>query len=151
MAYGKIFESLYGGSMVGSGPTVFAVWGYCIAMAKPPGYVELNPRIIGAAIGCPPKDVEAAIEVLEKPDPYSRSPDEDGRRLVKEGNFLYRMVTWGKYDGIRKEEERREQNRQAQARFRAKSNQPSATVISGKQNKPTETETETENRDGAHG
>ena len=65
--YGKIFESLYEGSMVGAGPTVFAVWGYCIAKADRGGIVILNPALLAPIIGTSRVDIERAIEYLEAP------------------------------------------------------------------------------------
>ena len=152
MTYGKVFESLWCGSMVGKGSTVFAVWTYCISNCKPVpirrgdaprrAYIELNPNILAAIIGTALTDVEAAIELLCSPDPASRTTDHDGRRLLTDGlpNFTYELATFDKYDRIRKDEDRREQNRKAQERFRNKS----AVVSGSKQSKPTETETETE-------
>ena len=134
MAYGKVFESMFTGSLVGTGPTVFAVWTYCVANAKPPGLVEVHPRILATILGAELDDVLRALEVLCRPDPNSRTPDEDGCKLVQEGNFLYRLPTWPKYNAIRKEEDRRRQNREAQQRWRDKQRLR-------KQNKPTETHT----------
>lgn len=118
MAYGKVFESLYTGSMVGTSPLMFAVWNYCIAASKPPGYVELNPGIIAAILGATKDEVQQVIDTLCEPDEMSRTPDEEGRKLVQEGHFLYRMPTWPKYNAIRNDEKRRDQNREAQARHR---------------------------------
>ena len=120
MAYGKLFESLYTGSMVGAGPEVFAVWAYCIANSKPPGVVEINPVLLGAAIGMKPEEVEAVLEKLCEPDPKSRSKEDEGRRLVREGEFLFRMPTWPKYNELRNEAARREANRRHQADYRAR-------------------------------
>lgn len=118
MAWGKLFESLFTGSMVGSGPLVFAVWAYVIGNARPPGVVELNPKLMGAILGCPPADVSAAIETLCSPDPESRTKDHEGRRLLREGQFQFAVVNWAKYQSIRNDEARREQNRAAQSRWR---------------------------------
>jgi hypothetical protein len=122
--YGKHFESLYEGSMIGAGAMVFAVWGYVIAKWKPDkkvgGQVRLNPALLGPILGESPKEVEKAIEYLCAPDKQSSSKLEGGRRLVRLGQFDYRVVNAAKYHAIRNEEERREQNRQAQARFREK-------------------------------
>lgn len=118
MAFGKIFESLFTGSLYGSGAATFAVWAYAIANSKPPGFVEINPRMLAGVLGCDVDEVQAAIDVLCDVDPDSRTPEEDGRRLVREGSFLYRLPTWPKYNAIRNEEKRREQNREAQARRR---------------------------------
>lgn len=139
MAYGKVFESLYTGSMVGSGLGVFAVWTYCIANAKPPGTIELNPKIMATIFGCQIIEVESCIAKLCEPDPYSRSKEHDGRRLVKEGEFLYFIPTWEKYNQLRNEIARRLQNRDAQRRWREK--QRNADVSMDKQNKPIHTHT----------
>lgn len=118
MAYGKIFESLFTGSMVGSGLNVFAVWSYCIANAKPPGTIELNPVILATVFGCPVEEVESAIDKLCQPDPKSRTKECEGRRLINEGPYLYSIPTWEKYNQIRNEIARRQQNREAQSRWR---------------------------------
>lgn len=118
MSYGKIFDSLYTGSMVGAGINVFAVWSYVIANAKPPGIIELNPRLLAATFGCDVASVTDAIEKLCAPDPESRTKEHDGRRLLAEGQFLYRIPTWAKYNQIRNEVERREKNREYAKAYR---------------------------------
>ncbi len=122
--YGKHFESLYEGSMIGAGAMVFAVWGYVIAKQKPDSkvgmQVRLNPRLLGPILGESVAGVEKAIEYLCKPDPHSTTKSEGGKRLVRVGEFDYRVVNGAKYHAIRNEEERKEQNRAAQERFREK-------------------------------
>ena len=138
--YGKIYESTFTGSMVGSGAVVFAVWSYVIAHVKPPGVVELNAALLGPVLGCPVGDVEKALEVLCAPDERSRTPDHEGRRLLREGQFLYRVPTWGHYHAMRNDDERRAYNREAQRKSRSQravkhdvndSQHPSATVSHG--------------------
>lgn len=110
--YGKIFESLYTGSMVGSGALTFAVWGYVIANMKPDesvgAQVELNPKLLSMILGEKESDVESTIVDLCSPDPNSRSKDEEGRRLIKIGQFSFRVVNGVAYMKIRNEEDRRE-------------------------------------------
>ena len=48
--YGRIFESMFTGSMVGSGPLVFAVWAYVLAHERD-GLVELNLLLFATIIG----------------------------------------------------------------------------------------------------
>ena len=123
--YGKHFDSMYSGSMVGAGFAVFSIMGYVIANMKPDrvvGFqVDLNTKILSATFGEDEGKIAGAIEYLCQPDPESRTAAEEGRRLVKVGAFSYRVVNGVKYDKIRNEEERREQNRQAQIRHREKS------------------------------
>lgn len=120
--YGKHFESLYEGSMVGSGAVVFAVWGYVIAKMKPDkevgAQVTLNARLLEAILGETEEKIQTAIEFLCAPDPRSRTKTEEGRRLVRLGEFDYRVVNGAKYRWIQDEDSRREQNRVAQAKHR---------------------------------
>jgi len=122
--YGKIFESLYTGSMIGAGSPTFAVWGYVIANMKPDdsvgAQVELNPELIRLVLGEKREVVEKVIEWLCSPDPGSRSKAEEGRRLMKIGEYSYRVVNGARYMAIRKEEERREYYREAKRKQRAK-------------------------------
>ncbi len=110
--------------MVGAGAMVFAVWGYVIAKWKPDkdvgGQVRLNPALLGPILGESVKEVEKAIEYLCRPDERSSTKEEGGRRLIRIGQFDYRVVNAAKYHAIRNEEDRREQNREAQARYREK-------------------------------
>lgn len=105
--YGKHFQSTYNGSMVGSGPVVFAVWGYVIANTRD-SIVELNPIILGAILGCTPEEITAAIDKLCEPDEKSRGVEHNGSRLVKKTEFAYFVPTYEKYRNIRNENERRE-------------------------------------------
>jgi hypothetical protein len=122
--YGKLFASLYEGSMVGSGAVVFAVWGYVIAKQEPDrevgSQVRLNPVLLSAILGEEVAEVERAIEHLCAPDGRSSSAEADGRRLVKVGQFDYQVVNGAKYRAIRDEDERRRQYRESKRRARAK-------------------------------
>ncbi len=123
--YGRVFEQMYEGSMMGAGMNVFSLWNYMLIKARR-GVVEVNPELVayklaGAdRISDTVKEVEAALEYLMQPDPKSRSSAEDGRRIIKEGQFQYRIVNWEHYENIRNEAEKRAYNRQAQADHRLK-------------------------------
>ena len=117
---GKFFASTFSGSMFGAGPHVFAVWGYVIAHCFD-SEVELNPPLLAAMLGSSPAVIEEAIAYLTAPDPRSRNPEADGRRLVHQGGFTYRVTTHAHYQKIRDAEARRAYNREAVARHRAKS------------------------------
>jgi hypothetical protein len=99
---------MYTGSMIGAGADVFAVWGYVIAhLHRASATVELNPAYLAAVIGSTKEAMQRAVERLCAPDQESRSPLEEGRRLVREGQFLYRVVNAKKYAGMRDEDDRR--------------------------------------------
>jgi hypothetical protein len=121
--YGKSFESKFEGSMVGAGFHVYSVWDYCITKNRS-GFIELNPKLLAFVLdgGKPESEMKVAeaIEFLSLPDPKSRNKTEDGRRLVKEGEYQYRMVNWQHYESIKSIADLREYNRRKQAEYRAR-------------------------------
>jgi hypothetical protein len=130
--YAKLFASIYQGTLRGNthGLVVFT---NMLAHADPAGWVDIHPKAIAEEVGLTIDEVRAAIDVLEAPDIDSRSPEEGGRRLIRLDEHRvwgWRIVNHAKYRAIRSEEDRREQNRLAQERFRNKSKPDS------KQNKP---------------
>jgi hypothetical protein len=116
--YGKIFASMYEGSMVGSGPVVFAVWGYCIAKADTDGTVLLNPAVLAPVIGTTRTDIETAIRYLTEPDPHSKNPDHEGRRLIHQSGHLFFVVSHEIYRAMKTNEDRREYMREYMRRKR---------------------------------
>lgn len=106
--------------MAGAGGTVFAVWAYILAHADRDGSVELNPRMVSASIGDDPSQVVSAIKYLSSPDPDSRTENEEGRRIVKTGQFVYEIVNYLEYATLRSSDEIRENNRRKQAEYRAR-------------------------------
>ncbi len=117
--YGKHFESMYDGSMYGSGVAVFAVWGYVISHTRE-GRIELNSRKLADTLGGEVKEIEDAIAFLEKPDAESRQKEHGGRRLLKEGEYQYAVPSWEHYQRLKNEADRREYNREAKRRERAR-------------------------------
>lgn len=116
--YGKTFESQYDGSMIGAGCNVFAVWNYILAKHRR-GVIEINPKLLGFILGGSESEIQSALDFLQRPDLKSRSKAQDGRRLVKEGEFQYFVVNWEIYDKIRSEEDRRGYNASKQAEYRS--------------------------------
>jgi hypothetical protein len=140
--YGKIFERAFTGSMYGSGPVVFSVWAYVIAHAKPPGVVELNPKLLASCIGTSHNEVADAIAFLCRTDFESQNKDEDGRRLVKLGGLEYRVVSFDKYRQMQSTEDRRAYHREYW--HKRKTQQHSTELNKPQQNSSHSTEAEAE-------
>jgi len=121
--YGKLFSTAFEGSMFGSGPLMFAVWSYVLSHAhRKTSTVELNARLIAAIIGkVTPADVEEVIEAMCSPDPASRTQTEDGRKLIRQGVYQFRVVNLTVYDRLANEEARREYFRLQKQAQRARS------------------------------
>ncbi len=125
--YAKLFASLYQGTLRGCADEIL-VFTNLLAHADSFGMVDKHWRAIAEETGISRERVEKAIANLEASDPDSRSPEEEGRRIVKMDEHRvwgWRIVNYGKYRSIRSEDDRREQNRKAQERWRER-----------KQNKP---------------
>jgi len=127
--YGKFFASAFTGSMMGAGPTVFAVWSYIIANTCG-SQVEVNVKLLSMMLGTTEEDVQAAVDYLCSADPKSRSAAEDGRRLLYLSGFSYKVVNHEHYLRIKNEDDRREYNRRKKEESHARlGNDAASTVV----------------------
>lgn len=120
--YAKLFTSIYQGTLRGNSHGLL-VFTNLLAHADREGFADIHPRAISEEVGLTLEEVKAAIAVLESPDDESRSPEEQGRRIVRMDEHRiwgWKIVNYVKYRSIRDEDDRREQNRIAQANWRAK-------------------------------
>lgn len=120
--YAKIFRSMYDGTLRGKAHELL-VFTNMLASCDRDGCVDKHPRAIADEVGLTVEQVQAALATLEAPDPESRSPEHDGRRIVRLDTHRawgWLLVNFAKYRAIRNEEDRMAQNREAQARYRAK-------------------------------
>jgi hypothetical protein len=124
--YGKIFEKMFTGSMMGTGALSFAVWSYVLAHQRPNGkerdkfYVEMNATLVAFVIGEKEPDVVGIIEKFCAPDKASRRKEHDGRKLLQVGEYLYEVVNGAYYDRLMRDMERTEENRKRMAKWREK-------------------------------
>lgn len=138
MSFGKHFASMYEGSLIGAGSVVFAVMGYVIANQKPEIggsgerlVVTLNPKLLGWILGDGEEEVSKAIRFLCREDSQSQSKIEKGKRLVKLNQFDYWVVNGRFYRQLGMEERRKEQNREAQRKYRMKQKAKGSGMLPG--------------------
>jgi hypothetical protein len=79
--YTPIFDSVFQGSLCGKWPDI-GIWALMLAMQDKNGEIDAHPSYIAMVTGCPVEQVEQCIRRFCEPDPSSRTPDEDGRRLI---------------------------------------------------------------------
>ena len=89
MAYGKIFTTMWEGSlMVQGGRDAVSLFAYMCAAADKHGYVRVSKTILGQRAGFNHHDAEdwakfsECLAILEEPDPESNIPDHNGRRVL---------------------------------------------------------------------
>jgi hypothetical protein len=74
----------------------------------------MTPQVLHSTTGIPLRHIRRGLAALEKPDPDSRTPDEEGRRIVRlsdSRSWGWRIVNYAHYRKIRSQEERREYQR----------------------------------------
>jgi len=87
------------------------------------GVVDMTPEAISRRTNVPLEIVLAGIEALERPDPRSRTPDAEGRRLVRlddHREWGWMIVNHAHYRSIASEEQRREKTASRVRVFREK-------------------------------
>lgn len=134
--YAKIFASLYQGTLRGKSDEIL-VFTNLLACADKDGFVDKHWKAIADETGLTEDEVRKAILKLEGPDKDSRSPEKDGARISRIDDHRawgWHITNYLKYRAIKSEEDRREQNRLAQERFREKQSKP--TVSKSKHSKP---------------
>ena len=120
--FGKLFASMYDGSLHGDWKAI-VVLQQLVIVANQHGEVDATPEALADRTGLPIDIIEHGLAVLSQPDKRSRSPDQDGRRIVPLDpgrTWGWRLVNYLKYRNTRDDRDRREQNRQAQERARAR-------------------------------
>ncbi len=107
--YAKIFKSLFEGSLRGR-PDEILVFVNLLTNASGE-FCDRHFRAIAEETGLTIEQVRVAIAALESPDPESRSPDEDGRRILRMSehrDWGWRIVNLEYYRKLKDEEDRRE-------------------------------------------
>ncbi len=78
--YGKIFDSIYDGTLAEDWRALITFQQF-IVLCDADGFVDMTPLAISKRTGIPIEHIKAGIEILEKTDKYSRTPDQEGRRI----------------------------------------------------------------------
>lgn len=91
-----------------------------LAMADSDGFVDVpNTAVLAHALNIDRETVEKAVAALEAPDPLSRSPELQGRRIVRSGEGWI-CVNHGKYRKVRTKKQVADANRIAAQRAATK-------------------------------
>lgn len=114
--YGKIFAQIYDGSLYGHWQAL-VTFQQMIVLAEQDGTLNMTPQALAARTSIPLEIIQAGIEELERPDADSRTPTEEGRRIVRlseHRSWGWRIVNFEAYNKLRSAEERREYMKQYQ-------------------------------------
>lgn len=120
MMYAKIFSSIYDGTLVEKWEAL-VTFQQLLVLSDSEGIIDMTPQAIARRTGIPLNIIEEGIKFLESPDPYSRTPDDDGRRLERidaHRDWGWRIVNHKKYRELRSLEDKRVADRERIARKR---------------------------------
>lgn len=146
-AYTKVYRSITQSTVwVGQPAHVKLSWIVMLAEADEIGRVTTPVPVLAKLAEVTLQEFEEALRVFLSPDPYSRSKEFDGRRIEpldgEEEFGGFRILNHEKYRKKRDSERRKEQNREAQERWReahpeaVRKPRVSQDVSSSKQDKP---------------
>ena len=115
--YTKLHHSIATSTIMGESPVVFKVFVLMLSLAGIDGVIEASVPGLARLANQTVEEVEAALEKLSSPDKYSRTPDNEGRRIEKvDGGW--RLLNFAKYKYMLSEEDRKERDRIRQQRHR---------------------------------
>ena len=122
--YGKVFAQMYEGTLAGHWQAIVTMQ-QLIVLATKDGVIDMTAESISRRTSIPPEIITAGLEHLAKPDPFSRTPGEDGRRIVLLDDHRpwgWKLVNHAKYRALRNLEEKREADRDRMREKRNKTN-----------------------------
>src|SRR5882672_4716269 len=95
----------------------------CVTLCNAQGILDMTPEAISGRTGWPVEFVRKGIAELEQPDPRSRTPDDNGRRLAKlddHRDWGWLIVNYEKYRTLSDPDIIKEQNKKRAQRYRDK-------------------------------
>ena len=121
--YGKLFEQMYDGTLATKGPwQALVTFQQLIILANKQGEVDMTADAISRRTTIPIEVIVMGLEALEQPDPDSRTPTEEGKRITRlsdSRDWGWQIVNYTHYRNMRSQEERRTYMREYQRKRRA--------------------------------
>lgn len=112
--YAKVFVSIYDGSLVQNWKALVTFQQFII-LCDARGVVDMTIDAISRRTGIPRELISDGVAALESPDPESRSPESDGRRIERldaHRTWGWRLVNYAHYRRLMSLDERREYKRE---------------------------------------
>ena len=126
--YAKVFTQILDSSLA-EDYEIRHVFEDLLKLADMNGVVDMTPESISRRLNCPLEIVLRGISTLEKPDTKSRTPDHEGRRIVKLDEHRawgWFIVNYEYYRSLASEEQRREKTKLRTQKWRNKQPKPSS-------------------------
>lgn len=131
--YGKIFQSIYDGTLVTNWKAL-VTFEQMIILCDADGVVDMTPFALHKRTGIPIDIIQEGIEFLEKADPLSRSKEQEGRRIERldaHRDWGWVIVNHRYYRDLVSKEEKREADRVRIASKRAAAREQMSLDVAG--------------------
>lgn len=110
--FAKLYPSMYDGTLATKGPwQALVTFQQLLVLCDRFGVVDMTREVIARRTTIPLEIITTGIDALEQPDPNSRRPDDDGRRIVRlddHRDWGWQIVNYGHYRDLKNAEDRRE-------------------------------------------
>lgn len=120
--YTKLFRSIAASTIVSEPLATRWLWVTMLSQVDRQGCVYGSIPGMARMANITIAEVEEALGRFMSPDPYSRTPDHEGRR-IEEIDGGWRLLNYAKYDAMRNEAERKEYKREWDRRNRPSGHQ----------------------------
>lgn len=97
--YVPLYDTMLSGTLYGRWPHT-GIWACLLSRVSREGVIDETPQSLAAAIGVPIDTLVTCINDFMQPDPDSRSPEHEGRRLAlisAHRTWGWRVLNHGKY------------------------------------------------------
>lgn len=119
--YGKVFQQIYDGTLVENWKAL-VTFQQMIVLCDSQGVIDMTPEALARRTGIPLDIIREGITNLESPDPSSRTPDQQGRRIERidaHREWGWQIVNHAKYQKMVSHDEKRASDRERLAAKRA--------------------------------
>lgn len=119
--YTKVFRSIYDGTLADNWRAM-VTFQQMLILADSQGVVDMTVGAMSRTTGIPVEILSEGIAALEAPDPASRSPDMEGRRIARldaHREWGWFLVNFAKYRAMQTREEKNEADRERMRSKRA--------------------------------
>lgn len=117
MSYAKLFSTITESSLWSEPKEVRLLFVTFLAKANSIGFVEASILGLARVANLSQQEIEESLAILEAPDPHSKNPDLEGRRIAKvPGGWM--VLNYEEYRSRTTEEERRQYMREYMRKYR---------------------------------
>ena len=128
MSYTKLFNSIINSTIWTENDKTRIMWITMLALADKNGEIQASIPGLARAASVSIPDCESAITKFLAPDPYSRSPEDEGRRIEKiEGGWA--LLNHSKYRALASKDDSKSANLKRQQRFRERKERNSLNAL----------------------